>query len=341
MNTSKVTTAEGLWRSLSTAPFSVNKNRMAHIISLVTQFIGNYRHLKRNIKALLKSRGVGHILQTTQVNDNQKLTSLFMEGESTDLHNVKADLVSNLMSIFPGICMKDWQEMASESPLFDSHIAPTPGSLSRDSSGFVEELQEPSADQTLTVKQKWKDYFDSGFIQIVTAIQNGRLVAYEIQSSLESINHKFVLITYKSNTVNLNIGGCIGWSQLLKVIRECKELDIQSDIIKVYSLHGMKKVCEKDLLGLKAEGQYYVETEDDLVQKLSTMDEFFQRLRMEQLMSDVQVKKANECFSLQGITFKQLMATGDLALTDEKLKDYGITQGGLRTAILSVIRSNQ
>jgi hypothetical protein len=34
------------------------------------------------------------------------------------------------------------------------------------------------------------------------------------------------------------------------------------------------------------------------------------------------------------------MATGDLAITDEKLKEIGINQLGLRTAILSVIRSN-
>jgi hypothetical protein len=34
------------------------------------------------------------------------------------------------------------------------------------------------------------------------------------------------------------------------------------------------------------------------------------------------------------------MATGELAMTDAELKEYGIAQGGLRKAILSVIRSN-
>jgi hypothetical protein len=315
---------------------------MVHIISLVTQFIGNYRHLKRNIKALLKSRGVGHILQTTQVNDNQKVTSLFMEGESTALYTVKAELENHLLSIFPGICIQDWKEMASDLPLFGSQIAPTPGSLSRDSSGFVEELQEPSADQTQKPEQqKWNEGFDSSFIQVVNAIRNGCEVAYECHESIDSINHKFVLISYKSNTVRLNIGDCIDWSQLLKVIRKCKVLDIQTEILKLYSLNGLKKVCEMDLSGLKAEGQYYVETEDDFVQKVTTMDEFFQRLRMEQDMSKAQVEKAKERFASQGITFKQLMATGDLALTDEKLEKIGISQLGLRTAILAIIRSNQ
>jgi hypothetical protein len=233
--------------------------------------------------------------------------------------------------------------MASDLPLFGSQIAPTPGSLSRDSSGFVEELQEPSADQTQKPEQqKWNEGFDSSFIQVVNAIRNGCEVAYECHGSIDSINHKFVLISYKSNTVRLNIGDCIDWSQLLKVIRKCKVLDIQTEILKLYSLNGLKKVCEMDLSGLKAEGQYYVETEDDFVQKLSPqMEEFFQRLRIEQDMSKAQIETAKERLASQGITFKQLMATGDLALTDAELKDYGITQGGLRKAILSVIRSNQ
>jgi hypothetical protein len=36
----------------------------------------------------------------------------------------------------------------------------------------------------------------------------------------------------------------------------------------------------------------------------------------------------------------ELMATGELAITDAELKEYGITQGGLRKAIVAVIKSN-
>ena len=64
--------------------------------------------MKRTIKEVLKSRGVGHILQTTQVNDSLKETSLFMEGESTALYAVQEELVSRLQSIFPDICIEDW-----------------------------------------------------------------------------------------------------------------------------------------------------------------------------------------------------------------------------------------
>jgi hypothetical protein len=57
-------------------------------------------------------------------------------------------------------------------------------------------------------------------------------------------------------------------------------------------------------------------------------------------MSDDQVAVTKDKFGSQGITFKQLMKTGELAITDVELKDYGITQGGLRKAILAVIKSN-
>jgi hypothetical protein len=70
------------------------------------------------------------------------------------------------------------------------------------------------------------------------------------------------------------------------------------------------------------------------------MKEFFEMLKMDEGKSDEQVEKVRDVFSEQDIEFKQLMETGDLAITDSKLEKYGITQGGLRTAILSVIKSN-
>jgi hypothetical protein len=315
------------------------KNSMSHRISLATQFTGNYQHLKRKIKIFLKSKRVGHILQTTQVNDGEKLTHLFMEGESTSLYIVQKELVSHLHSIFPDIVVEEWQEMVSDTPLLDSHIAPTtPGSLSRDSSGFVEELEETSGVQTQKAKlSKWKDYFGSGFIQVVTAIQNGRQVAYEIQSSMDSIKAKFVHFTYRGNTICLNIGGCVLWTQLLQTLQECKDLEIKTPIKRIYSLVDGNRSYVQDWLGFMSEGHYYIETELGL----TTMEEFFVKLKTDQDMSNVQIDTAKEKFADQGITFKQLMATGDLCLTDAELKDYGIAQGGLRKAILAVIKKYQ
>jgi hypothetical protein len=69
------------------------------------------------------------------------------------------------------------------------------------------------------------------------------------------------------------------------------------------------------------------------------MEEFFERLKTERKRPESDIIKAREIFTEQGILFNDLMETGDLAITDEKLKEYGIAQGGLRTAILAVIKS--
>ncbi|KAI8829236.1 hypothetical protein BJ741DRAFT_623930 [Chytriomyces cf. hyalinus JEL632] len=70
------------------------------------------------------------------------------------------------------------------------------------------------------------------------------------------------------------------------------------------------------------------------------METFFEKLTADEDMSDAQVNQAKRVFSEQGIRFKQLMKTGDLAITDAELEEDGIKERGLRKAILSVIRSN-
>ena len=125
------------------------------------------------------------------------------------------------------------------------------------------------------------------------------------------------------------------------VIQCSGDLQINKPIKKIYSLVDSKKSYESDWLGFKADGHYYVETEDDYIQKVTTMEEFFERLRTEQEIEDDDLEIVKSSFGKQKIKFKNLIATGELALTDVKLKEYGITQGGLRTAILAVIKSNQ
>jgi hypothetical protein len=71
------------------------------------------------------------------------------------------------------------------------------------------------------------------------------------------------------------------------------------------------------------------------------MEKFFEGLKVDQGLDDDDIVIIKDCLGKQKIKFKQLMATGELALTDAKLKDYGIAQGGLRTAILAIIKINQ
>ena len=70
------------------------------------------------------------------------------------------------------------------------------------------------------------------------------------------------------------------------------------------------------------------------------MTDFFEKLKTDQDLDEDDVLVIKDCFEKQKIKFKQLMENGDLAMTDSELKDYGITQGGLRKAILAVIKRN-
>ena len=128
------------------------------------------------------------------------------------------------------------------------------------------------------------------------------------------------------------------WTQLLQ------DCELLQPITGIYSLVDGKESYESDWFGFKAEGHYFVETEDDLVQKFKTVDEFFVKLEStlkNPIKKQQQMKEVRNVFDTQDIEYDQLMATGDLALTDGKLKEIGIPQLGLRTAILSVIESNQ
>jgi hypothetical protein len=71
------------------------------------------------------------------------------------------------------------------------------------------------------------------------------------------------------------------------------------------------------------------------------MEEFFKALKDDEDMIDEQILKTKTVFSTQGLLYEDLMETGDLAMTDAELEKYGIAQGGLRKAILSLIKSNR
>ena len=71
------------------------------------------------------------------------------------------------------------------------------------------------------------------------------------------------------------------------------------------------------------------------------MEGFFTALKEQEDLTDEQVGRAKSVFAEQEIGFKQLMKTGNLAITDEKLEKIGVKQLGLQTAILSVIQSQQ
>jgi hypothetical protein len=72
------------------------------------------------------------------------------------------------------------------------------------------------------------------------------------------------------------------------------------------------------------------------------MEEFFQKLEKKLRNPEKrerQIGLVRKVFDEQDIEWDQLIETGDLAITDDKLQSVGIDQLGLRIAVLSVLKS--
>lgn len=236
----------------------------------------------------------------------------------------------------------DWTEMESQGQILNSSIKPTTGHLSKESSGFVDELQEfqgPKNDKDDKEGETLSDTsYRHAFLYAVKNTQKGHRILRAVQSSVCSVQEKFIHVTYNGETAHLNVGGCVDPDDLLGVIRE--KLNVKQPIKRIYSLYNGKKSTETEVSGLQANGDYYVETDEHRASNFTTMEEFFDKLKTDEDMSEAQVSLARDALIGQGMTYKQLTKTGDLGMTDEKLKEYGIGQGGLRIAILSIIRGN-
>ena len=161
---------------------------------------------------------------------------------------------------------------------------------------------------------------------------------------IPAVKEKHISIKYKEETYDLEVSSNKSMSEVISSVDSLFSQPVPFKMlyrrVEDGSVHKLKNV--KDL---RDGFLYYAltvneELPEKQTAKFNTMDEFFDKLKTDEDMSDEQVATAKELFSSQGITFKQLMKTGDLAMADEKLKEYGITQGGLRTAILAVIKSN-
>lgn len=159
---------------------------------------------------------------------------------------------------------------------------------------------------------------------------------------IPAIKKKHISVKYNGETFDLQVTSIQSLPALIEAVQ--KKFPLALGVKKLYRLDEGTPIVVTDVSDLRDGFLYHVLAgSEELPGKRTTkftasMEEFFQRLKTEQDMSDSQVEKAKECFAAQHIKIKQLMATGELALTDEKLKKYGITQGGLRFAILAIIR---
>jgi hypothetical protein len=171
---------------------------------------------------------------------------------------------------------------------------------------------------------------------------------YSRASSLTDGLVKNADFSYQNRTVLLNTQPCLDWTLLMQQVKKVFGIAEQTAVNIYKKLEDGTHSQIIDISGIEDKGRYYVQTDAEALKgtfisnlvHITTIEQFFDKLKTDEDMSDEQVATAKEIFGLQGITFKQLMKTGELAMTDAKLEKYGIAQGGLRTAILAVIKSN-
>ena len=217
-------------------------------------------------------------------------------------------------------------------------IEDTVPTLKRDSSSGVfldKEISFGGSATTENVKKIIQETFDS---MSNTATKIGVAKGW-----IPAAKKEHITLKYLNQQSDLEVSTISSLCALNKAVN--MKFHIPQTIKLLYRMNGETPIPVTDIKDLREGYMYYVLTvNQELPTKntgsFSTMEEFFEKLKTDEDMSDEQVATAKELFSSQGITFKQLMKTGDLAMADEKLKEYGITQGGLRTAILAVIKSN-
>ena len=182
-------------------------------------------------------------------------------------------------------------------------------------------------------------------IQVVESVMGGVRGIGCAKGWIPETRKKHISVKLGDKEYDLEISSISSMKNLLWVIG--KKFETTAPIKSLYLLEDGDIVLVNNVKDLRNGFSYNSLTINEELPKKQpfefsrNMEDFFERLKVDEDMSEAQVKIAREKLGEQRVRFKQLMATGDLALTDSVLEKYGILQGGLRKAILSVIKTNR
>jgi hypothetical protein len=255
--------------ALVSFPFKMSR------MTLTTVMTGPITGLKTVIKEFLAASDVGCILQTTMIevgDSTSRLTMLTMEGEEEKLIEARDLLVLELDVKFPGIKYDDWDQNKSDKPWPTIQtIKPTPGSLTKNSSGFF--VDEISTDQTLINERIIKAAKTLGGHIIKAVNQATPLLVqaaqtagefkqvYSRASSLTNGLAKNADFTYKKKSVLLNIQPCLDWNLLNQEVKREFKIAEKSEIDFYQKLDDGTLGQIIDISGIEDKGRYYVQTD--------------------------------------------------------------------------------
>ena len=295
--------------------------------------------IKTILKTYFLGAKVGAKIQRTGVG----ITKVIMQG-NPELIRSTLKVLAGVLSVEYGAAIV-WGEMsdvAAENRFNSVTIEETLPTLKRDpSSGeFLEKDFEEISFGGSAMTENLKKIA----IQAVESVMGGFKGVGVAKGWIPETKEKHISVKLGEKRIDLEISSITSMESLLNVIGT--NFEIAVPIKTVYRLEDNDIIKVTDVKNLREGFLYYALTVNEELPKKQTvkftnMDEFFEKLTNDQDMSDAQVKIAREKLGEQGITFKQLMAIGELAITDQDLAAGGITQLGLRKAILAVIKSNQ
>lgn len=234
--------------------------------------------LKTVIKEFLAANDVGCLLQTTMIevgNTTSRLTLLIMEGEKDKLFQTRDLLVLELNGQFPGIIYDTWDQEESDKPWPTQIIKPTPGSLTRNSSGFVDEetTETFSTDGTFINERIVKAAKNLGGHIIKALNQASPLVRHVAQtageinqvysraSSLTDGLVKNSWFSYQNRTILLNTQPFLDWTLLLQELKKVFQI-AEKSAINIYKKLDDGTVGQIiDISGIEEKGRYYVQTD--------------------------------------------------------------------------------
>jgi hypothetical protein len=279
-------------------------------ITFETSLAGYVKGLKTDIKSFLKLRGIGCVITTEYRPDGERrLTYLVIEGESAKLFAVKEALDKNLREKYPGIEIAEWIERESQAPLLrQAAIIPNPTC--------------------------------NGANTLLSYVKDAAVAYSAVQSAVSGLS-KGISVTYKGVTAVVDVALNVTWVDFVDLLKKDKDLAIEKDkeIDRVYFIAGEKKKFVRSIHLLNEGVDYYVEETVDKKKIVVDLEGFYEKLKRDQDLDEEDIQIIKTAFATQKIKFKQLIGTGELAVTDTDLKEYGVKQGGLRKAILSVIKN--
>ncbi|KAK5664695.1 hypothetical protein QVD99_008243 [Batrachochytrium dendrobatidis] len=232
------------------------------------------------------------------------------------------------------------KSIVKENRLSSVTIEDTPEKLKRDPSSeeFLEKHFEEISFGGSAATENLKKVARETFASMINATGFGVAEGW-----IPAVKEKHISIKYKGRAFDLEVSSMQSLSEVISTADSFFSQPVPFKML--YRFADNDFIVVTDVKNLRDGFLYYALTVNEELPKKQVVDHnlnikhFFDKMKIERKRPEFDIIKLRETFTEQGILFEDLMETGDLAITDTELEKYGIAQGGLRTAILAVIKS--